>query len=201
MNTSDEATRQPEPEGTEPAEPSTEMSEDADVAGTVGDVDSGLDAGGEATESEDPMVAMTRQCDELQERFLRVNADYQNFVRRSGQNITDARDQLLMDVTRSLITILDHFDRALGTDAEAVTAKSVLEGVQIVRDELLKALERFGVRRIDVGRGDEFDPNRHEALMREQVEDLETNHVASQLQPGYTLGDKTVRPAQVTVAE
>ncbi len=148
-----------------------------------------------------PAGSVEQERDDLQDRLLRVTADYQNFVRRSRQNTTDALDQQLMELTRSLITVLDHFDRALETDAEAVTANSVLEGVQMVRDELLKSLERFGVRRMNVGRGDEFDPNQHEALMRQPVDDLEPNHVASQLQPGYTLGEKTVRPAQVTVAE
>jgi len=158
-------------------------------------------AGTEEAAAADPLSQAEKERDEVQDRLLRVTADYQNFVRRSRQNITDARDQQLIDVARSLITVLDHFDRALEIDPEAVTAASVLEGVQMVRDELLKALERFGVRRMNVGRGDEFDPNQHEALMRQPVEDLDSNHIAAQLQPGYTLGDKTVRPAQVTVAE
>lgn len=158
-------------------------------------------AGTEDAAPGDPLSQAEKERDEVQDRLLRVTADYQNFVRRSRQNITDARDQQLIDVARSLITVLDHFDRALEIDPEAVTAASVLEGVQMVRDELLKALERFGVRRMNVGRGDEFDPNQHEALMRQPVEDLDSNHIAAQLQPGYTLGDKTVRPAQVTVAE
>lgn len=159
------------------------------------------EAGTEEAAVDDPLAQAEKERDEVQDRLLRVTADYQNFVRRSRQNITDARDQQLIDVARSLITVLDHFDRALEIDPEAVTAASVFEGVQMVRDELLKALERFGVRRMNVGRGDEFDPNQHEALMRQPVEDLDSNHIAAQLQPGYTLGDKTVRPAQVTVAE
>ena len=71
----------------------------------------------------------------------------------------------------------------------------------IVRDELLKALSRFGVKRLEVAAGELFDPTRHEAMMRQASDEIDSNHVTSQLQPGYTLGDKTIRPAKVSVAE
>ena len=149
----------------------------------------------------DPLVALEKERDELHERLLRVSADYQNYVRRSSQNVTAARDQQLIEIAKALITVLDHFDRALAVDPQKTTSASLLEGVQMVRDELLRALERLGIQRLNVKTGDAFDPNYHEALMRQPVEGVESDHVAEQLQPGYTLGEKTVRPAQVTVAE
>jgi len=202
MNTRDDAMNQPVPDDVDP-EASAAVPGEVEMADGVDGEPASQESPGSEDQPviEDPVEQLEKERDELQERLLRVTADYQNFVRRSRQNIADARDQQLIDVTRSLITVLDHFDRALEIDAEAVTAMSVLEGVQMVRDELLKALERFGVRRMTVSRGDEFNPNQHEALMREPVDDLDSNHVVAQLQPGYTLGEKTVRPAQVTVAE
>lgn len=139
--------------------------------------------------------------DDLEQRLMRVSADYQNFARRAHQNVESAAQQKLMDVARALVTVLDHFDRALDADAQKVSAKDLLGGVTIVKNELLSTLNRFGIQRLEVSPGDEFDPNKHEALMRQPSEDIASNHVTMQLQPGYTLGEKIVRPAQVSVAE
>ncbi|MEX2215422.1 MAG: nucleotide exchange factor GrpE [Phycisphaeraceae bacterium] len=138
---------------------------------------------------------------ELQSKLLRAAADYQNYVRRSQQNVVAAREQQTMALARELISVLDHFDNALSIDMEKATARSVMDGLFIVRDELLKTLERHGVQRVNATKGEEFDPNRHEALMREKAEGIATNHVVNQLQPGYLINDKTLRPVKVSVAE
>ena len=151
--------------------------------------------------TESKLDTLQRDRDQMESKYLRVSADYQNFVRRSQQNIDTAREQQLMSMAKSLITVLDHFDRALEVDPAKTTCGNLIAGVQIVRDELLKSLEQFGVRRLEVSPGDVFDPTQHEALMREPAHDIEPNHVATQLQPGYTLGEKTLRPAQVSVTE
>lgn len=151
-----------------------------------------------------PEQEIQNQRDELEQvnqRLLRVSADYQNFVRRAQQNLADARRQQVMDMAKALVTVLDHFDRALEVDVEDIAAQGLLDGMQIVRDELLRTLEQFGVARLEVNAGDAFDPNRHEALMRQADADVEANHVVAQLQPGYMLNGRTLRPAQVSVAE
>jgi molecular chaperone GrpE len=89
----------------------------------------------------------------------------------------------------------------LEIDPSKTSAESLLKGMQMVRDEFLKTLERHGVRRLDAKPGDEFDPRLHEALMRQAAPGLEPNHVAAQLQPGYTMGDRVVRAAKVSVAD
>ena len=154
-----------------------------------------------STDADDALATLQKDRDEVHSRLLRVSADYQNYVRRSNQNIGSARDQLLMDIAKKLITGMDHFDRALEVDPESTSSKNLLEGMQIVRDELLRALEHFGIQRVTVHVGDAFDPTRHEALMRQATEGVAPDCVAVQLQPGYTLGEKIVRPAQVAVAE
>lgn len=138
--------------------------------------------------------------DELESKLLRVSADYQNFARRAQQNVDSAVEQKLMDMARGLTTVMDHFDRALdGQNKDQ--AEGVLQGVFMVHDELIATLNRFGIERLDVEVGSEFDPNKHEALMRQPSEDVEPNHVTMQMQPGYLLGEKVIRPAQVGVAE
>ena len=147
-----------------------------------------------------PMDALQAERDELESKLLRVSADYQNFARRSQQNIESAVEQKLMDVARGFITVMDHFDRALeGQNKDE--AAGVLQGVMMVHSEMLATLNRFGIERLDVEPGTEFDPNRHEALMRQPSAEIESNHITMQMQPGYVLGDKVIRPAQVGVAE
>jgi molecular chaperone GrpE len=150
---------------------------------------------------EQRMAALEVEREEVHQRLLRVSADYQNYVRRAGQNIQSARAEQLMDMARSLVVVLDHFDRALEIDPQSTSVQSLFDGMQIVRDELLRVLERFGVARLNVRPGDPFDPSLHEALMRQPTDEVPPGHVATQLQPGYVLGDKPVRAAQVTVAQ
>jgi molecular chaperone GrpE len=150
---------------------------------------------------EEKLAALQAERDELYARLQRVSADYQNYVRRSAQGVNDACDQQLMKVARALLVPMDHFDQALSFDPQKTTAQSLLEGVQIVRDELYKTLEQFGVRRLEVTPGDRFDPARHEAVTRIPAEGLSSEQVAAQLQPGYLVGDRTLRPAKVAVAQ
>ena len=147
------------------------------------------------------VATLEQQYADLESKYLRAAADLQNYARRARQNIVDARQQQLMDVARALVVVLDHFDHALEVDLEKTSPQALLQGVQIVRDELLGALEKFGVRRLEVKPGDEFDPNQHEAMMQQAVEGVGPNRVAAQFQPGYTLQDKTLRPAKVSVTE
>ena len=145
--------------------------------------------------------ALQAERDEFEAKLMRTAADYQNFVRRSQINLDNAKQETLMKVARSLVGVLDNFDRALEVDAEKTSAQDVQKGVESIRSSLLQALESFGLKKITVQPGDEFDPNIHEALMRQPVENIESNHVAAQFMPGYLLKDQPVRPAQVSVAE
>lgn len=146
------------------------------------------------------IAALEAQVAELNSRLLRTAADYQNYVRRANQNALDAREQQLMEVARALLTVVDHFDTTLAADLSKASAQSLIDGVRIVRDELSKTLESFGVRKIAVAAGDEFNPKLHEALLRQPVENIPSDHVTSLLQTGYTLNDRTLRPAKVSVA-
>ncbi len=142
-----------------------------------------------------------QQLDELNQRLLRVSADYQNFVKRSQANLQVSLDQQLMGLARDLVTVMDHFDRALEVDPESTSADDLLSGVKSIHGELIKTLAKYGIERVDVEPGDVFDPNLHQALMRTAHDDIESNHVVQQFQPGYALKDKTIRPAGVSVAE
>ena len=144
----------------------------------------------------------TRQAlADAEARVLRANADYQNMARRSIQSVNAAREEQIMTMGRELLTVVDQFDHALEIDPQKTDSAALLEGVQIVRDTLLRTFEGFGIKRLEVEAGTEFDPNVHEALMRQEVQGIESNHVTMQLQPGYMLKEKTLRPAKVAVAQ
>ncbi|QDU33279.1 heat shock protein GrpE [Poriferisphaera corsica] len=144
---------------------------------------------------------LRKQLQELNDKYLRTAADYQNYVRRAEQNVGVVKEQQVMSIARELVTVLDHFDRAVEVDKEKVTVDDLLGGVKIVKDELLRSIGKFGVQRVEAQVGEEFDPNKHEAMMRQPSEEVETNHIVQQFQPGYVINDKTIRPAGVIVAQ
>ncbi len=130
----------------------------------------------------------------------RALADLANFQRRAQSNELRAVETGAAQVIRSVLGVLDHFDLALSQDHAQIDVEQLVGGVRIVRDELLKALQTHGVERVEPAVGDEFDPNRHEAMLRMHVEGAPPNTIASVLQPGYVMGDMVLRPAKVTVA-
>ncbi|MEM1445881.1 MAG: nucleotide exchange factor GrpE [Planctomycetota bacterium] len=165
----------------------------------------GLDFGSATRGSDDDEPAgnpaLQAERDELESKLLRTAADYQNYVRRATREIEATRQQRIVDVARAMTTVLDHFDRALQVEPDKTSAEEILQGVGSIRDELLKALGAFGLERVEVEPGEEFDPNRHEALMFQPTEGFESGQVVQTLMPGYFVKDTPVRPAQVSVAQ
>jgi molecular chaperone GrpE len=154
----------------------------------------------DARRGQDAMDALQKERDDFYNRLLRVSADFQNFQKRSEQNLADAVKLARGDTLKLFIPVLDHFDTALSREPQSEDGKALYEGVRIVRDELLKALQCAGVKRVEVGVGDPFDPHLHEALMRLKVEGVEPQHVTMMMQPGYVYQNRTLRPAKVAVA-
>jgi molecular chaperone GrpE len=102
---------------------------------------------------------------------------------------------------RTLIPIIDNFERALAVDPAKADAASVLKGLQLVHDQLMKELEKQKVEVIDPKPGSPFDPNRHEALMQQDVPGGKPNTIAQAMTRGYALHGRTLRPAGVSVAK
>ena len=105
-----------------------------------------IEAAEHEAESEEQSLLANLQAerDDLESKLLRVSADYQNFARRAQQNVDSAVEQKLMDIARGLVTVMDHFDRALDVQIEG-EATGVLQGVTMVHDELMATLKRFGI--------------------------------------------------------
>lgn len=130
----------------------------------------------------------------------RALADYANFQRRSIQNERDAKEAGLRGVLHSVIPVIDHFDMALGQNPEQATTQSVLAGVGMIKDELLRALAVHGVSIIRPSKGDAFDPVRHKAIAQQPSPGVAPGAVAILTRPGFAIGERIVRPAEVVVA-
>lgn len=130
----------------------------------------------------------------------RALADYRNYQRRAIENEARATQDGITRVVRSLLPVMDHFDLALCQDREQLTVEQLVCGVQMVREELAKALQAHDVETIAPEVGDEFDPNLHQAMMKQPAEGIAANHVVMVMQVGYKLGDLVLRPAKVAVA-
>ncbi|MEM1329628.1 MAG: nucleotide exchange factor GrpE [Planctomycetota bacterium] len=170
----------------------TELTED-----DAGEVEA-CDAAGD--EPADAASAVEQERDEFRDKYQRALADYQNYQRRALNNEREAKSAGMRTVVESVIGVVDHFDLALNQDPEKASAEQILGGVQVIRDELFKALAGHGVATIEPSPNDEFAPGEHEAVMQQAAEGIEGGRVSMMLQVGYRLGDRVVRPAKVAVA-
>ena len=142
-----------------------------------------------------------RDADEAR---LRALADFRNFQRRSIENEGRARRDGLASLVRSLLPVIEHFDLALQSAANATSIEQLVQGVEMVRGELDRALESNGVVTITAEPGTEFEPGRHEAMgmmpSGQSPEGIEPGSVAVTVAPGFAIGELVLRPAKVMLA-
>lgn len=140
--------------------------------------------------------------DEAIEARLRALADFRNFQRRAMENEQRAYSSGAQRITRALIPVLDHFDVTLSQEPQQLTTQQLLDAVNMISHELRKALTTQGIERIEPVRGEAFDPNRHEAVMRQPADDLPPGVIVQTLQPGYSMADGSavLRPAKVAIS-
>ncbi|MDP6601444.1 MAG: nucleotide exchange factor GrpE [Phycisphaerales bacterium] len=135
------------------------------------------------------------ELEEAQESRIRALADFKNFQRRSVENEARAATSGIASVVRSILPALEQIDLAI----EHAGDDPVVEGFAMARDELIRGLSDCGLTLIEPAVGDVFDPEVHDAMMRQDVADVETDHIAAVMQTGYSLGDIVIRPAKVAV--
>jgi molecular chaperone GrpE len=166
------------------------------------DQDLPIDAEG-GMQTDDLAVAverLTAERDEAVAARMRAQADFANFQRRSIENEARARVGGLVQLTRALMPVLDHFDLALAQDPSRLTVEQLAKSIEMTRAELQKALEQNGIARIEPMPGTEFDPLQHDAVMRQPAEGIAPGCVSMRFQTGWRLGESVLRPAKVAVA-
>ncbi|PBB06843.1 nucleotide exchange factor GrpE [Salimicrobium humidisoli] len=152
----------------------------------------------EYTEEQTELEKVEQERDEIQERMLRVQADFDNFRRRTQKEKEMDRKYRSQSLTEELIPVLDNFERALQTEVKEESAQGFVDGMKMVYNQLWSALEKEGVEVISA-QGETFDPHVHQAMMQVEEEGYESNVVVDVLQTGYKLNDRVIRPAMVKV--
>lgn len=145
-----------------------------------------------------PEDAHLEEITELNNRLLRIQADYDNFRRRSREEKEAAAKYRAQHVIESLLPVIDNFERALLVKPEAEEAKSLLQGMEMVYRQFQDTLKNEGVEVIETI-GQTFDPHLHQAVMQVEEEGFEPNQIVEELQKGYKLKDRVLRPAMVKV--
>ena len=135
------------------------------------------------------------------DKLMYAVAESQNMRKRLESEKEQAVQFANQALIHTLIPIIDNFERALAVDPAKVDAATVLKGLQLVHDQLMKELEKQRVEVIDPKPGTPFDPTKHEALMQQDVPGAKPNTVAMALTKGYALHGRTLRPAGVAVAK
>jgi molecular chaperone GrpE len=162
-------------------------------------------AGPDRTENQRPagqddIAQLRRERDQLYERLARATADFQNIRRRQEQEADQRVQYANSTLIKSLLPVIDNFERALAVDPTKADAGSILKGMQIVHDQWLNVLRQQEVEEIAPTPGTPFDPNRHQALMQQDAT-YPVPTVVQLLQKGYALHGRTLRPAQVAVSK
>jgi molecular chaperone GrpE len=154
----------------------------------------------------DPAADAQREAAEYKDKLLRTLAEMENLRRRTQREVADARTYGIASFARDVLAVADNMHRALEAigpelreQGDAKT-KSLIEGVELTERELLKSLEKNGVRKFSP-QGEKFDPNVHQAMYEVPTAEVPPGHVAQVVQAGYTIGERVLRPALVGVAK
>lgn len=160
----------------------------------------------EPAQPPEPSTALEREHTEMKDRLLRTLAEMENLRKRTEREIADSRLYSVTSFARDLLVVADNMRRALETvtpelrgTAEA-GVKAVVDGIELTERELLKALEKNGVRQF-TPQGEKFDPNLHQAMFEIPDATVPAGSVVQVVQPGYMIGDRVLRPALVGVSK
>ncbi len=154
----------------------------------------------------DPVETLKAENADLRDKFLRLAAEMDNLRRRTERDVKDAKAYAVTGFARDMLAVSDNLRRAL----DSVTAEqragaeagltALIEGVEMTERLMLSTLERHGVRQIDA-EGQKFDPNFHQAMFEVPNPDIAAGIVVQVVQPGYSIGERVLRPAMVGVSK
>jgi molecular chaperone GrpE len=153
----------------------------------------------------DPSL-LVDEAAEMKGKLLRALADMENLRKRTEREVADSRQYGIASFARDILGVADNFGRALGTIGPEVragadaTVASFIEGVELTEKELLRVLEKNGIRKIEP-LGEKFDPNLHQAMYEVPDPSVPSGSVVQVIQPGYVIGERILRPAMVAVAK
>jgi molecular chaperone GrpE len=154
----------------------------------------------------DPTAELVREVADLKDRLLRSLAERENLRRRADRQVDDARVYGIASFARDMLGVGDNMRRALDAvtpelrETAEPAVKALIEGVELTERELLKVLEKHGVKKLEP-LGAKFDPNLHQAMYEVPDPSVPSGTVAQVVQAGYTIGERVLRPALVAVTK
>src|SRR2546423_19152 len=174
-----------------------EQQEDATVSTQDGRPGSAGAGGGD----DNDLIRLQAERNDLYNKLARAQAEFQNARKRLESDKEQAVQFANSSLIKSLLPVIDNFERALAQDPSKIDVASLLKGMQIVHDQWLATLANQSVEAIAPKPGDPFDPNTMQALMQQPTDKYPENHVTQLLQKGYSHHGRTLRPAQVAVSK
>ncbi len=145
------------------------------------------------------LVQKTQEAKENYDRFLRLAAEVENLKKRQEREISEVRQFANEDLIKELLPVLDNLERAQEHGRQAEAPEALMEGLELVHQDFLKVLGRFGITPLD-SVGERFNPVFHHAVMEEESPEVEDQTVTNELQRGYLLQNRLLRPAMVVVS-
>ncbi|MEJ2641713.1 MAG: nucleotide exchange factor GrpE [Desulfosarcinaceae bacterium] len=155
----------------------------------------------QSADAEDPLTAAKNEAADYYDRLLRLSAEFENYKKRSSRELADFRKFANEMIIKDLLGVIDNLERALASAADQEgNANSIAEGVELTLKEIFKILEKNGVTAISAD-GEAFDPTYHQAVMQQETTDHPPNTVVQELQKGYLLHNRLLRPSMVVVSK
>ena len=148
---------------------------------------------------EEKLVALEKEKKETYDRLLRTAADFDNYRKRARRDQDEAALKAKETVLKEMLPVIDNLERALGA-AQVAEGSGIIDGVKLVLRQFASALERFEVKPVEAI-GKPFDPTFHEAISQIPSPDQPNGTVVAEMQKGYTIGTRLLRPALVAVAK
>jgi molecular chaperone GrpE len=168
------------------------------------------DAPETATQAEasapDPVAVLAKEAADLKDRLLRTLAEMENLRRRTEREVADSRVYAVTSFARDILAVADNMERAMKAlddeirDKADAGVKALLDGVELTERELINVMEKHGIKRLEP-QGQKFDPNLHQAMFELPDPSVPAGTVVQVMQPGYTLGERVLRPALVGISK
>ncbi len=147
---------------------------------------------------EDEAQKLRSERDSLFDRLARLQAEFDNYRKRAAKENADFRDFAVADAARGLLPVIDNFSLALKN--ASAKPEDLRKGVELIYKQLQDLLQKLNVQRIPA-QGEPFDPRVHEAIEMVETDEVPDHHVLEELQPGYRIKERLLRPAMVKVAK
>lgn len=178
-----------------------------ETAGSEGAENDVPEEGADETEK-DPVVLLEEKLETAEEnanqahdRLLRATAEFENYKKRSSREAAEFRKFANESLIKELLPVVDNLERAIESSGnDGNSNKGIIEGVEMTLNEIFKVLEKFNLKPLE-SEGKPFDPNFHQAVLQEETDEYPENIVLKEMQKGYILHDRLIRPAMVVVTK